>query len=101
MKKNKRHWTLASYVVLSMALSACTVSEIISDVAETAMMQSSNRKPTTPPSATKEQQREIERLKQQGKCPVCKGIGKSADGRYDCVACHGTGKYQEENKKSE
>ena len=31
----------------------------------------------------------------------CKGIGKTADGRYDCAACHGTGKYQEENKKAE
>ena len=75
----------------------------ISDVVETGIRQTTvnNRNTTTPASVSKEQQRETERLKQQGKCPICKGIGKTADGRYDCAACHGTGKYQEENKKAE
>ena len=103
MKKNKRHWTLASSAILCMTLCACTVSEIISDVVETGIRQTTvnNRNTTTPASVSKEQQRETERLKQQGKCPICKGIGKTADGRYDCAACHGPGKYQEENKKAE
>ncbi len=39
--------------------------------------------------------KEREKLKQQGKCPVCSGMGKSPDGLYTCDACKGTGKYSE------
>lgn len=39
--------------------------------------------------------KERTQLMKDGKCPVCKGMGKSADGKYDCKACNGTGKYNE------
>ena len=41
---------------------------------------------------------EAERLKKEGKCPICRGLGKTPDGRYDCTTCNGTGKYQESSK---
>ena len=34
-----------------------------------------------------------EALKKEGKCPVCKGMGKTPDGQYVCETCKGTGKY--------
>ena len=40
-----------------------------------------------------------EALKKEGKCPVCKGMGKTPDGLYVCETCKGTGKYEETNKQ--
>ena len=37
--------------------------------------------------------KEAERLMKEGKCPVCKGMGKTPDGMYTCESCKGTGKY--------
>ena len=37
--------------------------------------------------------KEAERLMKEGKCPVCKGMGKTPDGMYTCETCKGTGKY--------
>ena len=45
------------------------------------------------------QKKEQEKLIQAGKCPVCGGVGKSADGLYDCEACNGTGKYNDTENK--
>ena len=42
-----------------------------------------------------------EALKKEGKCPVCKGMGKTPDGQYVCETCKGTGKYEETNNKQE
>ena len=42
-----------------------------------------------------------EQLKKEGKCPVCKGMGKTPDGLYICETCKGTGKYEETNNKQE
>ena len=40
-----------------------------------------------------------EQLKKEGKCPVCKGMGKTPDGLYVCETCKGTGKNEETNNK--
>ena len=42
-----------------------------------------------------------EALNNEGKCPVCKGMGKTPDGQYVCETCKGTGKYEETNNKQE
>ena len=44
--------------------------------------------------------KETEKLKKEGKCPICKGMGKTPDGQYTCETCHGTGKYNEEENKN-
>lgn len=46
-----------------------------------------------PSSSSKQDVKEREKLIQAGKCPTCKGMGKTPDGRYTCSACNGTGKY--------
>lgn len=59
-----------------------------------------NAKPSSgAPQSQKSQEKEAERLKKEGKCPICSGMGKTPDGRYDCTSCNGTGKYQENDKK--
>ncbi len=48
---------------------------------------------STSPINGKTQNKEKEQMIKEGKCPVCRGIGKSIDGKYECSACNGTGKY--------
>jgi DnaJ-class molecular chaperone len=45
---------------------------------------------------TKAEQKEREKLMNDGKCPDCRGMGKSPDGKTTCNTCKGTGKYQNE-----
>ena len=45
---------------------------------------------------TKAEQKEREKLTNDGKCPDCRGMGKSPDGKTTCNTCKGTGKYQNE-----
>ena len=45
---------------------------------------------------TKAEQKEREKLANDGKCPDCRGMGKSPDGKTTCNTCKGTGKYQNE-----
>ena len=40
-----------------------------------------------------------EQLKKEGKCPVCRGMGRTPDGQYICETCKGTGNYIETNNK--
>ncbi len=42
---------------------------------------------------SKQTVKEQEKLKKEGKCPACRGVGKSPDGQYECTSCKGTGKY--------
>lgn len=49
----------------------------------------------------KQLSKEIEKLKKEGKCPICRGMGRTPDGQYICETCKGTGKYVEINNKQE
>jgi len=88
------------FAVLSLGIfaSCSTVTEDIVNIAvesemqngwETASKNSMNSKPDSKKTAA-----EREKLKKEGKCPVCRGMGKSVDGKYDCPTCKGTGKIQ-------
>ena len=44
--------------------------------------------------SAKQQAKEREQLEREGKCPACKGMGKTPDGLYNCQKCHGTGKFE-------
>ncbi len=59
----------------------------------------STAKPSSAKGMAKQKAKEQEQLKTDGKCPVCRGQGRSADGQYTCKACNGTGKYTANNKR--
>ena len=88
---------LASVVFLS----SCTVQEMISDTMEFEFIKGlqNAQKPKGSHLSAKEKAQEAERLKKEGICPSCRGFGKTPDGRFTCVVCNGTGKYQEKQHK--
>ena len=47
----------------------------------------------------KAENKKREQLKKEGKCPTCRGMGKTPDGKYECTVCKGTGKYIETDNK--
>ena len=81
-------------------LSSCSIQEIFSDTVEfeaNKRLQESRQSKGSRPIA-KQQAKEAELLKREGKCPSCRGVGKTPDGRYTCTACNGTGKYLEKTE---
>ena len=50
-------------------------------------------------SDNKQLAKEAEKLKKEGKCPICRGMGRTPDGQYICETCKGTGNYIETNSK--
>jgi RecJ-like exonuclease len=92
------HWMACAILAIGF-LGSCTLQEIFSDAVESSAysgLQKAQKPKGTHPSA-KQQAKEAERLKQEGKCPSCRGMGKTPDGRYTCTACNGTGKYTSNN----
>lgn len=92
------HWMACTILAIGF-LGSCTIQEIFSDAVESSAysgLQKAQKPKGTHPSA-KQQAKEAERLKQEGKCPSCRGMGKTPDGRYTCTACNGTGKYTSNN----
>ena len=88
--------------MIFLVLASCTtLTNMI--VEDTMTNELSKAKPSSgAPPSQKTQDKEADKLKKEGKCPVCRGMGKTPDGRYACSACSGTGKYQEtESKKAE
>ena len=97
---NKAMHGIVLAVLATGLLSSCTIQEIFSDVVESEVyhgLQKTQKSKGTHPSA-KQQAKEAEKLKQEGKCPSCRGFGKTPDGRYTCTVCNGTGKYQEKKE---
>ena len=81
-------------------LSSCSIQEIFSDTVELETykgLQKAQKSKGSHPSE-KQQAKEAERLKQEGKCPSCRGAGKTPDGRYTYTVCNGTGQYQEKKE---
>ena len=89
-------------LLLPLLLTSCSlfVEEVVSPLVETDIYKGVNStKPVSNSAESKQQKKEKGKLIQQGKCPVCSGVGKSADGLYDCEACKGTGKYIDTENK--
>ena len=97
MRKSKL-WIFAAILVMGF-LSSCTIQEIVSDTVEYETykgLQKAQKQKGIP--SAKQQAKEAEQLKKEGKCPTCRGAGKTPDGRYTCTVCNGTGKYQEKTE---
>ena len=98
----KKFFTMAiiSLLAVSGTLSLCSCWSVFNDFVEYDANQALQNTTTVKGShpSDKAQKKEAERLKKEGKCPLCHGLGKTPDGRYTCTACNGTGKYQEEKE---
>ena len=94
---NKSLFWMACAVLTIGFLSSCSIQEIFSDTVELGAyngLQKAQKSKGSHPS-TKQQAKEAEQLKQEGKCPFCRGFGKTPDGQYTCTVCNGTGQYKE------
>ena len=88
---------------ISVTLSSCSTvaEELLVPLVEYDVNKSVNNAKPGSTVSTKQQVREREKLVKEGKCPTCRGVGKTPDGRYACIACNGTGKYQQKNESDE
>ena len=67
---------------------------LVEDTVQSAMQSTmTNGQTQSKTKRDKANDKEAERLMKEGKCPVCKGMGKTPDGMYTCETCKGTGKY--------
>lgn len=46
------------------------------------------------PRQSKKDTKELQKLEREGKCLICRGLGKTIDGKYTCPKCNGTGMAQ-------
>ena len=83
---------LMSSCILGEALVESAVESAVSPSSKTVTQASHSKSKTM----TKAEQKEREKLMNNGKCPDCRGMGKSPDGKTTCRTCQGTGKYQKE-----
>ena len=81
---------LMSSCIVGEALVESAVESAVSPSSKT-ITQASHGKSKT---MTKNEQKEREKLMNEGKCPDCRGMGKTPDGKTSCNTCQGTGKYQ-------
>ena len=82
-------------------LSGCIVGEMLVESAVESAVSPSSKTVTQASHSksknmTKADQKEREKLTNEGKCPDCRGMGKSPDGKTTCNTCKGTGKYKNE-----
>lgn len=95
---------MKKYLLLIALLTLESCAEIANAIVEDEM-QRGLQKGQTNQRRTKADDKKLikqeEALKKEGKCPVCKGMGKTPDGLYVCETCKGTGKYEETNNKQE
>ena len=80
---------------LTVFLSSCGtfVGEVLAPTVTDTQIGLGGKKTSGTTANSKQTAKEQEKLKEEGKCPVCRGVGKSADGQYECTSCKGTGKY--------
>ncbi len=91
-------------LVLVLTLTSC--GQVLTDMVTTSAsldannaLQDAQRKNGSLAKDGKSIDKKREQLKKEGKCPTCKGMGRTADGQYTCTTCHGTGKYIEPDKE--
>ncbi len=96
MRKNTI--SLLGVVVCLCLTTACNsvASLIVEDAMQSTMTNGQSQSKT---KRDKANDKEAEQLKKEGKCPVCKGMGRTPDGLYTCETCKGTGKYNEKEQQ--
>ena len=97
MNKVIRHIRIAVLLGALLSLSSCAdvASIIIEDTLQDALACSQTHNRTKGNHASDKQKAKMaEQLKQSGKCPTCRGMGRTPDGLYICTTCQGSGKYK-------
>ena len=91
------------FALLTMSSCSTIMSDVMSSIVESDVSNGINHAKPGVTDKTKKKQKEKNdaQLIASGKCPVCKGMGKSVDGKYLCEACKGTGKYIVTNNNQE
>ena len=95
MNKVIRHIRIAVLLGALLSLSSCAdiASIIIEDTLQDALACSQTPHRTKGNHASDKQKAKMaEQLKQSGKCPTCRGMGRTPDGLYICSTCQGSGK---------
>lgn len=82
-------------LLLTVLLSSCGtfVGEVLAPTVTDTQIGLGGKKTSGATTNSKQTAKEQEKLKEEGKCPVCRGVGKSSDGQYECPSCKGTGKF--------
>ncbi len=82
-------------LLLAVFLSSCgaVVGEVLAPTVTDSQIGLGGKVTSGAATNSKQTAKEQEKLKEEGKCPVCRGVGKSPDGQYECSSCKGTGKY--------
>ena len=82
-------------LTLAVCLSSCGsfVGEVLAPTVTDTQIGLSGKGTSGVATNSKQTAKEQEKLKKEGKCPVCRGAGKSPDGQFECTSCKGTGKY--------
>lgn len=91
----KKTWGWIPFVVFSMCLSLTSCAELLSSIVEDDMAVALNNAKPKSVKSKKAKEKEEKQLRQEGKCPLCHGMGKTPDGLYTCSKCNGTGKISE------
>ena len=93
-------------MLLTLTMTSCgffveeIVAPIVSDhVVDAVNHSGSSKSAKGNPVNEKQKAKEQARMKAEGKCPQCLGMGKTPDGLYQCDACKGTGKYTEQTQQ--
>ena len=98
--KRMKKVSLLLCCLFSLASCAELTSMIVEDSLQSGLQGAqTNHKRTR--SDDKKLEKQQEELKKAGKCPTCRGMGKTPDGMYECTVCKGTGKYIETNNKQD
>ena len=82
-------------LLLSLYLSLASCAELFSSIVEDDMTEILNNSKPKASNNKKAKEKEEKQLRQEGKCPVCHGMGKTPDGLYTCSKCNGTGMFTE------
>ena len=94
-----RGWYLSYFTMtalfLTVVFSSCGayVGEVLVPTVTDTQIGLGGKKTSGGKTNSKQTAKEQEKLKEEGKCPASRGVGKSPDGQYDCTSCKGTGKY--------
>ena len=93
LEKKMRGWI--PLVAFSMCISLTSCAELFSSIVEDDMTVALNNAKPKSSKSKKAKEKEEKQLRQEGKCPVCHGMGKTPDGLYTCSKCNGIGKISE------